>query len=160
MSLALLPLRAQPQWAPTLADWHYREWGALFGDSWSPALALAELEQHAATDSLASTLIAVDGGDLLGSVSVLLDDAAELSHLGSPWLASLYVRPALRGHGTGARLVQAALDHAAQHDVQELLLFTPQHADFYRRLGWRVLCPARVNGQAVTVMACSTRGSP
>lgn len=152
MASRIESLRAHPAHVATLAAWHHAEWGHLFED-WTLAKATAELGDHASRDSLPATLVLLEDGQLLGSVSLVFEDAPELDDFGSPWLASLYVVPEARGRGLGARLVRAAIAHAATQGIARLFLFTPLHAAFYERLGWRSIARSRANGTAVDVMA-------
>lgn len=135
----------------TLASWHHGEWGHLF-DDWTLEIATTELLDHASRRTLPTTLVLVENDRLLGSVSLLFEDAAELDDFGSPWLASLFVVPEARGRGLGAALVNAALALAIDSGVSRLFLFTPDHAAFYQRLGWLSVGRSRVNGTAVDVM--------
>ena len=135
-----------------LASWHHAQWGHLYAH-WTLEVAAAELADHATRRTIPTTLVAVEGGLLLGSVSLVLEDAPEFCGHGSPWLASLYVRPEARGRGLGAALVQAAVAHAATLGVDELLLFTPEHAGFYQRLGWRPLARTSLLGTPVDLMS-------
>ena len=136
----------------TLAAWHHAQWGHLYSH-WTYEVAFAELgEQASRTQGLPTTLLALEGDELLGSVSLVFEDAPELQEHGSPWLASLYVKPEARGRGIGAALVRAALARAAAESVQELFLFTPEHRDFYARLGWRPLARTALKGTAVDLM--------
>lgn len=73
-----------PRHIPALAAWHHAEWGALY-DDWTLAAAASELADHATRTSLPTTLLLVDGQDLLGSVSLLIEDAPALQDRGSPW---------------------------------------------------------------------------
>jgi len=57
--------------------------------------------------------VLLDGDELLGSVSVVMEDAPELQSYGSPWLASLFVVEDARGQGLGQALVEAAVELAA-----------------------------------------------
>ena len=138
----------------TLAAWHHEQWGHLY-DDWTLDAARTELETHARQRSLPTTLIAVDDGVALGSVSLVLEDAPELCEHGSPWLANLYVVPGARGQGIGTQLVRAAVELAAQSGVAQLFLFTPEHAGFYRRLGWRQIARTSLKGTAVDLMEFS-----
>ena len=136
----------------TLAAWHHAQWGHLYAH-WTPEVCRAELEQHAAgAPGLPTTLLALEGEELLGSVSLVFEDAPELQEHGSPWLASLYVKPEARGRGIGARLARAAVARAAAEGVGELFLFTPEHKDFYARLGWRPLARTALKGTPVDLM--------
>lgn len=144
-------LDAHREAIPCLADWHHAEWGGLY-DHWTLAVCRAELEDQATRRALPTTLVATRAGEVLGSVSLVLEDAPELADEGSPWLASLYVRPDARGAGLGARLVRAAVAHAAAQGVGELFLFTPAHRDFYVRLGWQPMVRTTLKGTPVDLM--------
>ena len=152
MSLLIRSLSVRPEWVDPLAEWHYAEWGALYGPEWSLSAARDELRAHSAGDRFPLTLVAERDGELLGSVSLVEHDAMELEHFGSPWLASLYVRAEMRGCGVGRRLIEAVQQCAAAQRVARLRLFTPAHSEYYRRGGWRKLRRAQVNGQSVDVM--------
>jgi GNAT superfamily N-acetyltransferase len=135
----------------TLADWHHVQWGHLF-DDWGIEVVRAELEGHATRRTLPTTLVMVEDAKPLGSVSLVLEDAPEFCDQGSPWLASLYVAPEYRGRGLGARLVHAAVDAAAGQGIDQLFLFTPEHADFYQRLGWSRMLRTTLKGTPVDLM--------
>ena len=136
----------------SLARWHHQEWGALY-DDWTLDVATAELHDHATRTSLPTTLLLMDGDDLLGSVSLLIEDAPALQDRGSPWLGSLFVRPEARGRGSGRRLVEAAVAHAAGEGVAVLRLFTLWHEDFYASLGWQVEERTSLHGTPVVIMS-------
>ena len=135
----------------TLATWHHAEWGHLYND-WTLDVARAELADHASHRTLPTTLVLIDDGRPLGSVSLVLEDAPEFCDEGSPWLASLYVAPEARGRGLGARLVNAAVALAARERITQLFLFTPEHAKFYQRLGWRLITRTSLKGTPVDLM--------
>lgn len=144
-------LADHPHWVETLAAWHHAEWAHLF-DEWTLEVATAELADHVTRRSVPTTLVLHDSGQLLGSVSLVIEDAPELQGEGSPWLASLYVLPSARGRGHGSRLVHAAVNLAAEQGVDCLYLFTPDHAAFYERLGWSRRMRTRLHGNDVTLM--------
>lgn len=148
------PLSARPQWVAQLADWHHAEWGALYAGAWSHADALRELQEQARGEQIPATWIARDGERLLGSVSLVVEDADELQRLGPPWMASLFVRPQARGRGIGAALVRHAVAVAAALAVPQLRLFTTEHANWYRGLGWQDERADLVGGHPVQVMRC------
>ena len=136
----------------TLAAWHDAQWGHLYSH-WTLEVARSELEEHALrTSGLPTTLLALEGDELLGSVSLVFEDAPELQEHGSPWLASLYVKPQARGRGIGAQLANAAVARARLEGVDELFLFTPEHRDFYARLGWREIARTALKGTPVDLM--------
>ena len=136
----------------TLAAWHHAQWGHLYSH-WTFEVCLAELDEHATrAEGLPTTLLAFEGEDLLGSVSLVFEDAPELQEHGSPWLASLYVKPEARGRGVGAQLARAAVARAAEEGVGELFLFTPEHREFYARLGWNEIARTALKGTPVDLM--------
>jgi predicted N-acetyltransferase YhbS len=102
---------------------------------------------------LPTTLIATEDNALLGSVSLVTEDAAELAHFGGPWLASLYVAPSYRGRRIGTALINALIAYAAEQGVETLRLFTAHHIDYYRRLGWQLQTRTDLNGTPVSVMS-------
>lgn len=144
-------LADHPGHVPALARWHHAQWGALY-DDWTPDVAEEELRDHAARRDMPTTLIAVEGDELFGSVSLVEEDTPELRGHGDAWLASLYVRPEARGRGLGALLVRAVVAFAADQKVERLWLFTPEHEDFYARLGWHARESASLRGTPVRLM--------
>jgi predicted N-acetyltransferase YhbS len=145
-------LSNHPGHAATLAAWHHAEWKDLYSD-WSLETATAELNDHATRQTLPTSLVLLDGDKLLGSVSVVLEDAPDLQKYGSPWLASLFVTDDARGMGLGSALAEAAVELAALNDVPTLFLFTPEHEDFYAGLGWETVAEATLREIPVSVMS-------
>lgn len=140
--------------APMLARWHYDEWRELL-PQWSYAEALADLQSHTRRGCIPTTFVAVEGGQLVGSVSLLTTDIENWQHL-SPWLASLFVIPAQRGKGVGSKLVARVIAEAKRLQAAKLYLFTAEQEDFYRKLNWSVHERVDFHGHAVTVMCCHT----
>ena len=141
-----------PACIETLARRHHQEWGPLY-DDWTLDAATAELVDHATRTSVPTTLLLLDGDDVLGSVSLLIEDAPALQDRGSPWLGSLFVLPEARGRGGGRILVEAAVAHAAREGVAMLRLFTLWHEAFYASLGWEVEERTSLHGTPVVVMS-------
>jgi GNAT superfamily N-acetyltransferase len=141
-----------PQHGPTLSSWHVAEWGHLY-PQWNVAAATAEFAAMQ-RDRLPMTFIALDlvSDELLGSASVILDDELPgFDDLG-PWLASVYIRPDVRGLGVGRALVEATLRAATVAGVEHCYLFTDSAADYYRRSGWTLHGTALAGGHAVNVL--------
>lgn len=145
------PLADFPGHVPVLARWHHAHWHYLY-EGWTLDVAEAELRDHASRRVMPTTLVAIEDGELIGSVSLVEEDAPELRDRGDAWLASLYVRPEARGRGHGEALVRALVGFAADQGIQRLWLFTPEHERFYRRLGWRAGGSARLRGTPVHLM--------
>jgi N-acetylglutamate synthase-like GNAT family acetyltransferase len=140
-----------PEHVEQLALWHYREWSQFFPD-WTLAIATQELTVQAACRDFPTTLVLMQANQLLGSVSLITEDAEEFDYIGSPWLASLYVLPEFRGLGAGALLVKSLMQHAKKISLNAIYLFTPDHRGFYERLGWQAMCQANLHGQTVDIM--------
>ncbi len=149
------------EFAHRLGALHIAEWGHLYDPGvWNATIAVGEFISMRDPSSASRTLVAFDGAPssstLVGSVSILeTDDLEGWAHL-RPWLASLLVLPSGRGRGVGAALTDAAVRLAAQRGDHYVHLFTPEHAEYYQRLGWRVVAPALASGRGVTVMARGT----
>jgi len=144
-------LADHPGLVTTLGQWHHAQWRHLFPD-WTLEQTIDELRDHASRRDKPTTLVAIEGDELLGSVSLLDEDAPEFKDRGDAWLASLYVVPEARGRGLGKQLVQALVAFAAAQGVERLWLFTPEHASFYARLGWRPQGSATLHGASVHLM--------
>jgi N-acetylglutamate synthase-like GNAT family acetyltransferase len=145
-----------PQHVDQLADWHHAQWQHLYAD-WTRKIASVELFDHTLRKTVPTSLVLLENEVLLGSVSLLEVDAEALSSIGSPWLASLYVKPEERGKGHGAQLVKALIQHAKNISISEIFLFTPEHKIFYQQLGWKELHQASLNGEIVDVMSFQLR---
>ncbi len=147
--------------AHRLGALHIAEWGHLYDPGvWNTTIAVGEFISMRDPGSASRTLVAFEGdlssATVIGSVSILeTDDLHGWAHV-HPWLASLLVLPPGRGRGAGAALTDAAVRLAAHRGDPYVHLFTPEHREYYERLGWRVVAPALASGREVTVMARGT----
>ena len=152
MNLRVERWRGQAGVAEQLSVWHVREWGHLFPD-WDEHAARNEFTEQAGTDGLPATWLAFDGGRLIGSVSALREDAAELQDIPGPWLASFYLIPEARGQGAAQALMTVAADSVAALGIHRWYLFTPEHETYYAKRGWRTIARRQLHGGSVAVMA-------
>jgi GNAT superfamily N-acetyltransferase len=156
--LRIESIAARPDLIATVARWQFDEWGHLEpGDSL--AARLADLGSQAAhAGRIPHTFVALEGADPLGSASVVQQDgeivraSPRQRHL-TPWLASVYVRPAARGRGVATALVRHVMAHAASLGVARLYLFTDGAQGLYERIGWHVLGTDSYGGLSMTIMA-------
>ena len=144
-----------PHFAEPLARYHHEEWKALL-PLWSYEAALAELQDHTQPRTIPTTMVALEGDQLLGSASLVHEDPTEEDLPGlaslSPWLASVFVLPGQRGRGVGSALVEAVVAQAQALNVPRLYLFTAGQEAFYARLGWSVSARVDHHGQPGVVM--------
>lgn len=144
-------LRNKPHHLMTLARWHHAEWSYL-----NPRRSFDERVEEMREDLegkiIPATYIAEDDhGTLLGSASILADDMSSHPEL-TPWLASVYVDQSQRGKGIGSILVKRVMQHAQDHGIRRLYLYTPDQEQLYARLGWQTLSRELYNGTPVTIM--------
>lgn len=140
-----------PEWIAVLARWHVDEWQRLY-QGWTVTAAEEELACHLDPSRIPTTVVAIEGAEPIGSVSLVEKDLPGWDHL-SPWLASLFVRPDRRRQGIGKLLVSQAVAKAQEIGCEMLYLFTTGQQEFYAALGWQVVASATAADEPVCVMA-------
>jgi GNAT superfamily N-acetyltransferase len=151
VSLQIVFLKQRMEFAPQLAALHAAEWRHLYAH-WDESVGLAEFNEQAGDGSIPTTLIALDGDRLVGSVSVVNNDLPGWEHL-NPWLASLYVLDGFRQGGVASRLVEEACRTLQQNGIRRAYLFTETSGAFFGRRGWRFVAKTEANGHPVEVYA-------
>lgn len=149
-------LADHPGTAPLLAAWHHDEWKALL-PGWTLERALTELRSHTGRRQVPTTFVAVEGGRVVGSASLLAADLDGWEHL-TPWVASVYVLPECRGRGLGRLLVARAVEEAGALGVPEVYLFTAGQEGYYARLGWSEFGRTKHHQREVVIMRRATGG--
>src|SRR5262249_31467524 len=122
--------------------------------TWTHKQAEAELRSHTGRRQIPTTFVAVADGRPLGSASLLESDLDGWEHL-TPWLASVFVAPEVRGLGLGRRLVNRAVRGGGARGalgVSIIYLFTAGQAGYYEKLGWEPWQLAELQGHEVVVM--------
>ncbi len=132
--IIIQPLRECLTCIPQLARWHHAQWSSL-NPGETLAGRVARLEGHAGNQEMPLTWVALDGGKLVGSASLVPSDM-EIRPDFEPWLASVFVDPEERSRGIGSQLVQYIMQQARELHFTRLYLFTPDRQTFYQRLGW------------------------
>lgn len=148
--MEIIDLRQAPQHIPTIARWHFDEWGYL-----NPGKTLDQrierMQRYLVDSPIPSMLIAVEGEEILGTAALVESDMDSHPEL-TPWLASVYIQADQRGRGLGKQLVQALMDFAGQQGLPHLYLFTPDQDAFYAKLGWQYLVRETYRDTSVTIM--------
>lgn len=148
--MAILNLSEEPEHIPTLAQWHHTEWANL-NPGGTLEKRIEKMQGYLGGDLVPSTFIYKYQGQLAGSAAIVESDMDTWPEL-TPWLASVYVAPEFRRQGIGSRLVRHVMLKARDAGVDKLYLFTPDRADFYRKLGWTKVAAELYRGHEVTVM--------
>jgi GNAT superfamily N-acetyltransferase len=136
---------------PTLARWHYEEWGYFHPGSSVNDFA-TRLQSHLGRKRIPTTFVALSKGIPIGSASLVAHDMDTRMDL-SPWLASVFVTPVFRSRGIGSALVHRVIKEAEQLYMNTLYLFTPDREGFYVRLGWHTIERTEYHGHQVAIMA-------
>ena len=143
-------LADQPQHIPTLAAWHYAQWGEL-NPANDVATRIARLQTHLQRQAVPTSFIACDGDELLGSAALVVSDLDIRPEL-TPWLASVFVAPAARQRGVGTMLVRRAMEEARAIGLPQLYLFTLDREQFYAGLGWQAVERAIYRDREIAIM--------
>ncbi|OAH97468.1 GCN5 family acetyltransferase [Methylomonas methanica] len=149
--MTIINLSQEPYQIPTLAKWHQAEWADL-----NPGQTLEQridrMQAYLSSALIPSTFIYKHEDQLAGSAAIIESDMDTRPEL-TPWLASVYVAPEFRRKGIGAKLVKHVMLQAKTAGVAKLYLFTPDQADFYKKLGWTALTDEYYRNHRVTVMS-------
>lgn len=148
--MTIHPLADYPEYLPKLAKYWAAEWAHLYQD-WDETTARREVEAQRTDGRMPLTLVALEGADLLGSVSLIFDDLSGHEHL-NPWLASLYVLPAHRGKSVGSALLKKAEQIFQKNGFYEAYLFTETAHKFFEKLEWRFVENSLCHGHPITIL--------
>ncbi len=127
---------------------------------WRPLTGRNTLEEYrkllhfaAESESLPTTLVAVENATVLGSVNALENDLPLRPDI-APWLAQLYVFPNFRGQGAGALLIAGAIAEARKLNRSIIYLYTSGTLpSYYERLGWSRMEEIAYLGKRRVIMA-------
>lgn len=145
-------LEEHREWIPKIASWFHREWGVYHPGLDADAIA-ERLRDRLNTDRLPLALVAVEQGEVIGTVSLKEYDMDTRMQY-SPWLASLYVARRSRNKGVGVRLIEAGISEARSMNIEHLYLYTREkrHVGFYLANGWTLVENVSYRGGPVTIL--------
>ena len=149
ISMEIVDLPADPRVRRQVAGWLIAEWPHLFPDDTEEWY----LDEWARGDANGTAVpphcvVAVDGGEIVGTASVLIDDDLPGATEPGPWLAAVYVLPSHRGKGAGRALVESV----SARVKGGLWLYTEHEEEWYESMGWTRVRESEMNGHRVTVM--------
>jgi GNAT superfamily N-acetyltransferase len=141
-----------PEFIDELAQLSWKEWQEIY-EQRNQTLedSLKNYQERMNTDRLPLTLVAVNGDELVGMVSLKYHDMDTRPDL-DPWLGGLLVLPEWRNHGVGTMLMHRATEEARRLKVPRLYLWTHSAERLYRRLGWQVVERSDYFGKEAVVM--------
>lgn len=154
--MSIVNLNREPYHLDTLAEWHHSEWSYL-NPGGSVSKRAEKMRSYLTGDAIPSTYVYKLEEELAGSAAIVVQDMDTHKEL-SPWLASVYVKPELRGKGVGSKLVLHVMEQAKDLGIETLYLFTDGKANFYAKLGWSVWSEEIYRGCHVTIMEVRLRG--
>jgi predicted N-acetyltransferase YhbS len=146
------PLADHPEAIPTIARWHFDQWGRK-SPTRSVASAAERLRGHLRRDATPLTMVALAGDALVGSAALICQDMKDARPELSPWLADVFVDPARRRRGVASALVAALVAKARALGVENLHLYTPDQERLYARFGFVVRERIDYRGERVALMS-------
>jgi GNAT superfamily N-acetyltransferase len=129
-------LEYHPQHLLTVARWVHDEWTHVTDPDLQSQVAVTRGWLH--HDRIPLCLVALEGEECVGTVSIFIDDLHSRQDL-TPWLAALYVDAAHRNRGIGGALIERLLEVARALGIRRLYLHTETASEYYRKKGWRYL---------------------
>ena len=133
LNIEITHLFHSPQLIEPVAQMIYNEFWRDVVDGMSVADLVAHLRTATDESKIPLSLIAVRGGELLGTINLIENDDAKRAHL-RPWLAAMVVKSDVRGQGIGTLLVDTLLGAARAMKI-ETIYFGTDGPSFYARLG-------------------------
>lgn len=137
VAMKFTTLAERPQYSKVVAQIIYEE----FVLGTSSKMTLADVEhffQHTHIDAFPITFIAIAHHECVGTVSIFENDFSERPHY-SPWLASLYVKPAYRSKKIGQQLMAHVQQHVKALNYKEVYLKTEHAAAYYKERNWQLI---------------------
>ncbi len=126
-----------PEQLTTVGSWVWEQWWQRRTPT--PAHVIELLRTHAAIDRVPYTVGGLVDGVPVGSCSVIENDCVHRPQY-APWVAAVYVTPALRNRGVASAILQTAAQIAVRAGVTGLYIdCLAATAPVYERNGWTIL---------------------
>jgi len=132
--MIIKPLADYKEELPKLAAWFLSEWEAYYGVD-GPGDAQADLEARCNYKEIPIGLVAIEEGQVCGTVALDLDAATNLT----PSMVGLLVAPTHRGRGIAATLLKSAEDLARTLGNGRVYMSTAVLGNLLERRGWAKL---------------------
>lgn len=135
---------------PVVSDWFHSEWSHLNPER-SKENVVNIIHSHLNKAFLPIIFISIDNNELVGTVSLRKFEMENYEHL-FPWLSSLYVPNNKRRRGIGRFLVSQCLKKAKELGEKKIYLFTEDHEDWYKKIGWKSIQQVIHRGYPANIM--------
>lgn len=143
-------LADNPQFIGQIAEWNVNEWPDHYRRGGIEDASI-ELQNSLNKDHLPITLVGMMGGNLVGSVSLVVTDLPGRPDLG-PWLTSLYVHPDCRGFHVVEKLLCGGLHQFSELGEPHVYAWLEKNVYVYQRWGWRLFETARYRNNDTYIM--------
>lgn len=143
------PLGAREAWIALFAAAYEAEWPDWYGAG-GPGDARDYL-RSACGNEIPAGFVALSGDVPAGTVILGYGSAVGAAYPG-PWISSLYVVPAFRGHGLAMRLIAAAESHAQALNLREIYIGVTDLEDAILRRGYAPVCREMHGGKDVAIL--------
>jgi GNAT superfamily N-acetyltransferase len=153
-------LAEHPHLVRQLAELSWTEWQPIYqerGQTFDDAI--KNYGERTNVDRLPLALVALHGGELVGTVSLKYHDLDLRPGL-DPWLGGLLVLPNWRQRGIATWLMRRAVAIARELELPELFLWTSSAERLYLKLGWSVVERMDYCGKPIVVMRMDCRAGP
>lgn len=150
-------LQQAPEHFAEVAAWHHQECERQ-GLQSTLAIRQQRLLLHVQNNVLPKTIIALEGDQLIGCVSLVnynyRTDSSVLipANSAAVWLSNLYVTNEKRQQGIGSLLIEVAKKYADDFGAKELWLSAAEFTDYYQKRDWEIVRKTRLGGRQVNVM--------
>jgi GNAT superfamily N-acetyltransferase len=135
---------------PTVAEWYYKEWGNLPGNSVQKTIERIQAKLN--RNKPPCHILAISDDRVLGVAQFKLHEMSIYPDK-EFWLGSLFVSPHWRGCGVGSALANEVARIATAFGVKQLYLQTEAlDGGLYTRLGWKLIDITTYNTVRVAVM--------
>lgn len=153
-SITIDYLANHPELAEQLAQWSWSEWQWIYeqrGNSFADGL--KNYRERANTDCLPLALVALAGEELIGTVSLKLQDL-EIRPEIENWLGGMFIAPPWRRRGVATFLMERIVEEARKLNLTELHLWAvaPEAEALYLKLGWEIVERTEFGGRSIVVM--------
>lgn len=128
--MEIMKLKEAPQYTDTVIEWLNSEFGTSNSRKFYEGIITHSLNE----DKLPLTFLAVEEGELLGTVGLWRGDLLSRQDL-YPWFSGLVVNKNYRNKGIGKKLQDYVLAYCKEKGYQEIYLYTDL-VDYYEKNGW------------------------